>query len=220
MVDPLFMAASSGRTTDPRVRRTRQLLHDALEQLLETKDFEAISIQDLTDAATLNRATFYDHYPDKATLLGCHVALRFRALLDARDVRFDGSCGGALTAIALGVCDYLAGLPSRGCERQRSLDPHLEAAVITVVKGLILDGLRRQVLRVEVPLEMAAATLSWAIYGGAKEWLDMPRRPSSEQAATMVASLVKPVLLTLAAGEPEQVAAENTASGVGPRTAR
>ena len=186
---------------DPRVRRTRQLLHDALERLLETKDFEAISIQDITDAATLNRATFYDHYPDKTSLLGCHVALRFQAMLDARGVRFDGTCGGALRAIALGVCDYLAGLPSLDCERQRSLDPHLERAVITVVKGLILDGLQQHASPAKVPLEMTAATLSWAIYGGAKEWLDAPQRPSSEQAATTIATLVKPILPTLVAGK-------------------
>ena len=108
---------------DPRVRRTRQLLHDALERLLETKDFEAVSIQEIADAATLNRATFYDHYPDKATLLRCHVAIRFQALLETRGVQFDGTCGSALRAIALGVCDYLAGVDNgqvRGASPARS----------------------------------------------------------------------------------------------------
>ena len=193
------MTKSACKSLDPRVRRTRQLLHDALDRLLGTKDFEDISIQDIADAATLNRATFYDHYPDKATLLGCHVALRFQALLDARGVRFDGTCGGALGAIALGVCDYLAGLPGAGCARQRSLDTHLESAVTTVVKGMILDGLRRHASPAAMPLEMIAAALSWAIYGGAKEWVDTPQRSPSEQAAATIAALVQPILSTLAA---------------------
>jgi hypothetical protein len=55
---------------DPRIRRTRQLLHDALRRLLEEKEFDKVTIQDITKAATLNRATFYAHYPDKFALLG------------------------------------------------------------------------------------------------------------------------------------------------------
>jgi AcrR family transcriptional regulator len=36
---------------------------------LKKKDFEDISVQEITDDATLNRATFYLHYPDKSALL-------------------------------------------------------------------------------------------------------------------------------------------------------
>ena len=202
-MDEVFMAKEAGcKTMDPRVRRTRQLLHDALERLLATRDFEAISIQDITDAATLNRATFYDHYPDKATLLRCVVAMRFHALLEARGVRFDGRCGSALPAIALGVCDYLVGLsnPADGC--RRLLDPHLESAVINVVRDMVLDGLRRHVSDDAAgALEMASAALSWAIYGGAKEWLEASPRPSSERAAATIAALVQPMLASLAKDE-------------------
>ena len=190
-------------------------MHDALERLLETKDFEAISIQEITDEATLNRATFYDHYPDKATLLRCLVALRFQALLDARGVRFDGSCGSALRAIALGVCDYLAGLTTGKCGDRRPLDPHLESAVSTVVKNLILDGLRNHVANKAMPLEMAAATLSWAIYGGAREWLETTDRASSESAATTIMVLVVPILAVLAEDRPAEAMAASFAGGAG-----
>lgn len=200
---------------DPRVRRTRQLLHDALERLLETKDFEAISIQEITEAATLNRATFYDHYPDKATLLRCVVGLRFQALLDERGVRFDGSCGSAFRAIALGVCDYLAGLTTGKCGGRRPLDPHLESAVSTVVKNMILDGLRDHTSNKAVPLEMAAATMSWAIYGGAKEWLEAADRASSESAATTITALVKPILAVLAGHPPVEAVADSFEGGAG-----
>ncbi|MEH7402310.1 TetR/AcrR family transcriptional regulator C-terminal domain-containing protein [Gottfriedia acidiceleris] len=50
---------------DPRVIRTRQLLQDALITLLADKEFEAISVQDITKKANVNRATFYSHYEDK-----------------------------------------------------------------------------------------------------------------------------------------------------------
>jgi AcrR family transcriptional regulator len=58
-------ATVSGVKLDPRVRRTRQLLQDALLALLAEKRFEAITVQDITERATLNHATFYAHFADK-----------------------------------------------------------------------------------------------------------------------------------------------------------
>ncbi len=54
---------------DPRVRRTRGLLTEALLDLLREKGFNAISVQDITRRAKLNRVTFYLHYRDKEDLL-------------------------------------------------------------------------------------------------------------------------------------------------------
>ncbi|MEI9898326.1 MAG: TetR/AcrR family transcriptional regulator [Chthoniobacter sp.] len=185
---------------DPRVRRTRQLLQQALEKLLETRAFETLSIQDITDAATLNRGTFYDHYPDKFALLECMAAGRFHDLLAARGIIFGGSCASALRAIVLGVCDYLSGLPAVECEQRRQLEPHMESAIIAVVWGMILDGLKRHAPSGVAPPEMIATTISWAIYGAAKEWLRTPHRPPSEQAADTIMKLVAPIFPTEASG--------------------
>src|SRR3990170_1530671 len=57
------------RKSDPRVIRSRQLLRAALISLIPEKGFAAISVQDIADRATLNRATFYLHYQDKTELL-------------------------------------------------------------------------------------------------------------------------------------------------------
>lgn len=54
---------------DRRVLRTRQLLRNALLELIQEHDFEALTVQDITERATLNRATFYLHYADKHDLL-------------------------------------------------------------------------------------------------------------------------------------------------------
>ena len=179
---------------DPRVRRTRQLLQQALEKLLETRAFETLSVQDITEAATLNRATFYDHYTDKFALLECMAAGRFHDLLAARGVKFDGTCASALKAIVLGVCDYLSGLPKLECEQHRQLEPHLESAIIAVVRAMILQGLTQHAPSAAVSPEMVATTVSWAIYGGAKEWLRTPNRFPSEHAANTVMRLVTPIL--------------------------
>jgi AcrR family transcriptional regulator len=56
-------------TPDPRVLRTRQLLRTALVSLISEKGYSSTTIQNITDRATLNRATFYLHYRDKNELL-------------------------------------------------------------------------------------------------------------------------------------------------------
>src|ERR1700682_1824119 len=93
-----FMPISDCEVRDPRIRRTRQLLQGGLLELMRTKSFDEVSVQDITDAATVNRATFYDHYTDKYALLDAMVGSGFHLMLHERQVRFDGSCASAAGA--------------------------------------------------------------------------------------------------------------------------
>ena len=54
---------------DPRVIRTRKLLRNSFVELLPKKGFNDLTIAEITENATLNRATFYLHYQDKNELL-------------------------------------------------------------------------------------------------------------------------------------------------------
>ncbi|WP_242219747.1 TetR/AcrR family transcriptional regulator [Bacillus cereus group sp. BfR-BA-01380] len=56
-------------SNDPRVKRTRQAIRDALISLIHEKGFDSITVQDIAEKATVNRATFYSHYYDKYDLL-------------------------------------------------------------------------------------------------------------------------------------------------------
>ena len=188
------MSDSCCKPTDPRVRRTRQMLQQALEGLLQSRSFEEISVQDIAEAATVNRATFYDHYPDKFALLECLVGSRFHGLLAGHAIRFDLCCMSAFRAIVLGVCHYLTSMPRLECERQRQLEPHFESAVIAVVRQMFLDGLRQHPAERLAPLELVASAVSWAIYGAVKEWLHTPNRCPAEQMADTVMSLLTPLL--------------------------
>jgi AcrR family transcriptional regulator len=176
-------------SVDPRIRRTRVLLQQALGKLLETREFDKISVQDIAEAATVNRATFYDHYTDKFALLECMVGTRFGELLAARGVKFEG-CSSALRGMVQGVCDYLTTAPGAECTRQL---PHMEAAVIAVVRGMLLYGFKKHPPAEGVSAEMLAATLSWAIYGAAKEWVRTPGRCPSEEVVEQVMGLVQPM---------------------------
>ena len=98
-MDQALKGEPAVEATDPRVLRSRRMLMDALAKLLTHKEFDSISIQEIADEATLNRATFYLHYPDKNALLQAMTAARFGDLIERRGLSFS-DCDGALRAIA------------------------------------------------------------------------------------------------------------------------
>ncbi len=68
------MSDSEQLLTDRRIARTRQVLEQALLDLLAEKSYDAITIQDITDRANVGRTTFYLHYRGKDDLfLSCHM---------------------------------------------------------------------------------------------------------------------------------------------------
>lgn len=179
---------------DPRVRRSRQMLHDALSKLLEEKEFDRISIQEIAELSTLNRATFYAHYPDKFHLLQCMVGSRFDELVSRRDVRVEG-CSGALRALALGVCDFLVEMPGANRSGKGQVEGSIQMAIVAVVKRILLDGLSRHGNNSgAVSTEVIASTVAWAIYGAAHTWASTPERCSAEHMAEGIDRLLSPVM--------------------------
>lgn len=75
---------------DRRVRRTRALLGQALRDLIVTKPYETITIQDITDQADLNRATFYLHYASKEELLMGSLEQEFDSLVEQMEAEKNG----------------------------------------------------------------------------------------------------------------------------------
>jgi len=63
----------SKNTLDPRVRRTRLALQNAIKALAQEQDYETVTISDLTLRAGVNRATFYQHFKAKEDVLASIV---------------------------------------------------------------------------------------------------------------------------------------------------
>jgi AcrR family transcriptional regulator len=181
-------------TTDPRILRSRRMLMEALARLLMKKEFEDISIQEIADEATLNRATFYLHYPDKNALLQAMTELRFRNLIDRRRITFT-DCYGALRAIALGVCDYFA--ETTGCPSQMARMP-LENSIIPVVEGMFKEGLAVHGTAPGVDAALLATTAAWAVFGAARRWFQTPNRVPAEEMAARIETMVSPILFSAA----------------------
>ena len=183
--------ASTVENTDPRILRSRQMLMESLFRLLTRKEFDDISIQEIADEATLNRATFYLHYPDKNALLQAMTAARFRDLIARRGLSFS-DCDGALRAIALGVCDYLA--ETAGCPGQLAKMP-LEGSIIPVVEDMFQEGAAKHGVVPSADSRMLATAAAWAVFGAARQWHQTPDRIPAEEVAAKIEAMVKPIFL-------------------------
>lgn len=186
---------NNAEATDPRIVRSRRMLMEALAKLLNQKEFEDISVQDIADEATLNRATFYLHYPDKNALLQAMTEARFQELVSRRGLSFT-NCDSALRAIALGVCDYLT--ETTGCPGRLAKMP-LEGSIIPVVESIFREGAATHAVKPGVDTGVLATTAAWAIFGAARRWYQTSDRIPAEEMAAKIEAMVKPIFLGVSA---------------------
>jgi len=187
------MAIGQVNANDPRVKRTRKLLQQTLLELMGEKSFDAITVQDIAERSTLNRATFYAPFEDKYDLLdsivreGVEQALA-GAVSEAAPVNAE-----TLRALCTMVFAYLAQVQDHCRPQHRQFDPLLERAVQEVLYGFIVRWLQRAssaALPGGARVETVAAVLSWAIFGTASQWSrGLRAQPPDEVAAQVVAVL-------------------------------
>ena len=66
-----------------RIRRTQKLLRDALVELIEERDFDSLTVSEITERALVSRAAFYRNYHDKYDLVEKIFAEAIGKLLNA-----------------------------------------------------------------------------------------------------------------------------------------
>ncbi len=162
---------------DPRVRRTRGLILQSFESLLAEKNFENISVQDVTGKAQINRATFYAHFQDKYALLDHSISRMFMQEIEKRTLNVCSYSADNLRNLILAVCDFLARLHT-DCAQ-----PHqqFESMVETTIKKQVFDLLSYWLRKSKVPTEIPATVATWAIYGLASHYSHMKKRPALEK---------------------------------------
>jgi AcrR family transcriptional regulator len=177
------------------------MLRDAFFSLLQEKSFEAISIQDIADRSTVNRATFYDHYSDKPALVEDVIVERFDGLLCQRQVCFDGTCVSAIRPLILATCDFLGQLNQGQCTKhERLFEPFVQTAIQKRLQQVLLEGLKKNASKRSVDPLVTAAAASWAIYGAVTQWVHTESRAPAETFADVALQLVGPMLLLPAGG--------------------
>lgn len=173
---------------DPRVKRTRNLIQQAFTELLAEKGFRDITVQDITERAEVNRATFYAHYPDKYALLEEHIRQQFRQELEKRTLQACHFSEENLCALIVTVCEFIA----RSNSHCKSADPHFDSLVEMQVRKQIQELLELWLSQLGSDLQpqMAAIATTWAIYGLALEWGQTKNRPTAEQYADQILPMI------------------------------
>ncbi|KWX89399.1 hypothetical protein AMQ83_00835, partial [Paenibacillus riograndensis] len=155
---------------DPRVIRTRQLILDAFIRQLNSKDFNSITISDITSSATINRATFYAHFSDKYALLEAMLTEAFSQLvldkIDAEAPLTEGS----LQKLIIALCDYHES--SRHCvKKYDSVALMIEENIKLQLESLLLQLLSKAADTADLKeITTAATMISCSVYGLTYRW--------------------------------------------------
>ena len=161
---------------DRRVQRTRHRLKEALLQLIEERNYDAITIEDITEKADVGRSTFYSHFNSKEELLFDGFAVALRAL--AARAPADGGAGfrfslpllrhiGSQKRFALAT---LGGTATSAVER----------TITTILADIVRAELERMAPSREVSREAEVAGVVGAFRGLVTWWLTSGSRLSAE----------------------------------------
>ena len=164
---------------DPRIKRTRGLILGAFEDLIAEKGFESISVQDVTDKAQINRATFYAHFADKYALLDYSISQKFRQEIEKRTLNACHYTNDNLRNMILAVCDFLAHLHSDCAQPHQQFESLVEGTIKKQIFDLLSHWLKQT--KTKISTEIPATVATWAIYGLASLYSHSKKRPALDK---------------------------------------
>jgi len=176
---------------DPRVTRTRNLILGAFTELLIEKGFQSLTVQDITEKAGINRATFYKkHFTDKYALLNYSIQQMFRQEIEKRMLDACHYSDENLKALIVMVCDFVSNANLHCRPANPQFESLVEAQVKNQLQGLLQVWLEKEGSTIDP--KTAATAASWAIYGLVLQWTrdKSKKKPSAENFADQVLPLI------------------------------
>ncbi|PGL71026.1 TetR/AcrR family transcriptional regulator [Bacillus sp. AFS055030] len=172
------------QSMDPRAVRTRQLIIDAFNQLISTKNFDQISVKDITAVATINRATFYTHFVDKYVLLDVVLTERIKDIMKGQF-----NCNQELNE------ETVVQMFKSIVQIHENMHTHCRRGYNTFTQ-MIEEKVKEQltlivthILQTENRLE--AAMFAWALYSSFVEWEKTGQEPAEQFAKKATTSLLR-----------------------------
>jgi len=188
-VERSALIATQINLDDPRVKRTRQLLHEAFISLMMERRFRDITVQEIADRATVNRATFYAHFEDKFDLLDSAIRERFKQELAARMPNASVWSEDHLCLLIIIVFECMAMITHECKPSDRDFAPYRERAIQEETEAILLGWMRQSAFPgapVSVTPNTLAMVWSWAIFGAATQWSRSERRISADELARQI----------------------------------
>ena len=143
---------------DPRVKRTRSLILNAFMEILPEKGFQSVSVQDITEKAGINRATFYAHFPDKYALLDHSISQMFRQEIEKRMLDACHYSDENLKTLIVTVCEFVSNANSHCKPSSLQFESLVEAQVKNQLQGLLQVWLEQDDSDVDAKTAATAAS--------------------------------------------------------------
>ena len=178
---------------DPRVIRTRRYLQDALLTLLTDKPLQSITVKDITDEATLNRATFYLHYTDKFDLfISTAHDLFHNALMEALPQNEIGHVDDVKTMVVI-TCHFAQQAIADCSPLNKPFEPMIEAQIQEQLQDYTRQWLQSEAMsgaKLTACVETTSTLISWTILGCSLRWMREPNGFTPEDIAEQVYTLI------------------------------
>lgn len=126
---------------DKRILRTRQMLRQAFFELMQEKEFQQVTVQDITERATINRATFYAHFADKYELFDHAIRSRFQDHLEKEMPSADRLTYDNLYALSLATLTFFQEFIGHCAPSKRQSELPFEKQIQQHLYAVILDWL-------------------------------------------------------------------------------
>jgi AcrR family transcriptional regulator len=160
-----------GPKLDPRIIRTRKLIMDAFIRLSQQKDFDNITIKDITEKATINRATFYYHFSDKYDLLEQvinedMIPKIIGQINDHTEINEE-----TIIKIFISITEFQNSTKSQCMKSFEAFKSNIEITIKKELEQFFYKLLlEKKIGNSEEELKIVAVMLSWGIYGATINW--------------------------------------------------
>jgi AcrR family transcriptional regulator len=133
---------------NPRAERTRAALIAAGRRLFSERALEAVTIDDIVQAAEVGKGSFYNHFEDREALLRA-ISREIRASVERTVARVNAGVDDPATRMGRAICTYLryalddperAGVLARGHYGQTSLMSQLNHGLVEDVAAGLAAG--------------------------------------------------------------------------------
>ena len=185
------MLLKEDKRVDPRVIRTRRDLVASMCTLMRKKSFSQITVQEITEQAIINRATFYAHFEDKFELLKFMVQGSFQEKLKGKIGESGGLTPHHLRLLTLTTCEFLGEFDDQYSPIQGDGHPPIEQQIQPHIYTLLLGWSEDSGVDTSLQsAEVTAMMTSWVIFGTALQWSRGKRTLSVEMITDQVMSML------------------------------
>lgn len=160
-----------GPKLDPRIIRTRKLIMNAFMHLSKIKDFDRITIKDITEEAMINRATFYYHFTDKNELLEQVINEDMIPKIIGQINDLTEMNEETIIEIFISIIEFQNSTKSQCMKSYEAFKSNIEITIKKEMEQFFYKLLlKNRTDYSEEALEVMAVMLSWGIYGATINW--------------------------------------------------